>query len=99
MIMKTLFIVLLILGTGQALAQEGRPMNQQVWCFEQRAVMEVLARDYKETPIFHGQNEASNYVLYSNEKTGGWTLIAYQDGLGCIMAAGKKHTQIFGKGI
>lgn len=91
--------LLVVLFVGSVWAQEGKQFNHKIWCFDQRAVMEVLARDYKETPIFHGQSDAIQYVLYTNDKTGGWTMIAYQDGLGCIMAAGKKHTQIFGTGI
>lgn len=91
--------LILVLFVGSGWAQEGRQFNQKIWCFEQRAVMEVLARDYKETPMFHGQSESIQYVLYTNDKTGGWTMIAYQDGLGCIVAAGKRHTQIFGTGI
>ena len=82
-----------------AQAQEGRPFNQRIWCFDQRAVIEVLSRDYKETAIFHGESDNVQYVLYANAKTGGWTMIAYQDGLGCILGAGKKHTQFFGTGI
>lgn len=82
-----------------AWAQEGRSFNQRIWCFDQRDVIEVLARDYKESAIFHGESESVQYVLYANDKTGGWTMIAYQDGLGCILAAGKKHKQIFGNGI
>lgn len=98
--MKPLIASLIFVAcVGSVWAQEGRQFNHRIWCFEQKAVMEVLARDYKETPIFHGESEAIQYVLYTNDKTGGWTMIAYQDGLGCIMAAGKKHTQIFGTGI
>lgn len=98
--MKPLIASLIfLLLVGPVRAQEGVPYNQRIWCFDQRSVMEVLARDYKETPIFHGQSDNIQYVLYTNDKTGGWTMIAYQDGLGCILAAGKKHTQIFGTGI
>lgn len=97
--MKSLTAIFLYLFATSVQAQEGQPFTQRVWCFDQRAVIEVLARDYKETPVFHGESEKVNYVLYTNDKTGGWTMISYQDGLGCIMAAGKKHTQFFGKGI
>lgn len=98
--MKHLIVSLIFLVFVDSVwAQEGKQFNHKIWCFEQRAVMEVLARDYKETPIFHGESEAIQYILYTNEKTGGWTMIAYQDGLGCIMAAGKKHTQFFGTAI
>ena len=98
--MKILIASLIfVVFVGPVWAQEGRQFNHKVWCFEQRAVMEVLARDYKETPMFYGESETIQYVLYTNEKNGGWTMIAYQDGLGCIMAAGKKHTQFFGTGI
>lgn len=98
--MKSLIASLIFVSfVSSAWAQEGQQFNHKIWCFEQRAVMEVLTRDYKETPIFHGESEAIQYVLYTNEKTGGWTMIGYQDGLGCIMAAGKKHTQIFGNKI
>jgi len=92
-------IGVLLLCFSSVQAQEGQSFNQRIWCFDQRAVMEVLARDYKENPIFHGESERINYVLYTNDKTGGWTMIAYQDGLGCILGAGKKHSQFFGKGI
>lgn len=91
--------LIFVLSMGSVWAQEGQQFNHKVWCFEQRAVMEVLARDFKETPIFHGESEAVQYVLYTNDKTGGWTMIGYQDGMGCIMGAGKKHTQFFGTAI
>lgn len=97
--MRTALTLMFAMLSTVAWAQEGTPFNQRIWCFDQRAVMEVLARDYKETPIFHGESDRINYVLYTNEQTGGWTMIAYQDGLGCIMAAGKKHTQFFGSKI
>ena len=97
--MQTMLIALLTMWSTVSWAQEGRPLNQRIWCFDQRAVNEVLSRDYKETAIFHGEGDAVQYVLYANANTGGWTMIAYQDGLGCIMAAGKKHTQFFGPKI
>jgi hypothetical protein len=97
--MRTMLIALLTMWSTVSWAQEGRPFNQRIWCFDQRAVNEVLSRDYKETAIFHGESDAVQYVLYANDKTGGWTMIGYQDGLGCIMAAGKKHTQFFGPKI
>ena len=97
--MKTLLSLMFALLATTAWAQEGRLFNHQIWCFDQRAVMEVLSRDYKETAIFHGESDKIHYVLYANDKTGGWTMIGYQDGLGCIMAAGKKHTQFFGPKI
>jgi hypothetical protein len=97
--MRTTLALLFALSTNLAWAQEGKPFNQRVWCFDQRAVNEVLSRDYKESAIFHGESDAVQYVLYANASTGGWTMIAYQDGLGCIMAAGKKHTQFFGPKI
>lgn len=97
--MKSILTLIFGMLVGTAWAQEGKPFNHRIWCFDQKAVIEVLSRDYKETAIFHGESDAIQYVLYANEKTGGWTMIGYQDGLGCIMAAGKKHTQIFGTGI
>jgi len=93
--MKIILIVLFAFWSTISWAQEGRPFNHRIWCFDQQAVNEVLSRDYKETAIFYGESDAVQYVLYANEKTSGWTMIAYQDGLGCIVAAGKKHTQIF----
>lgn len=97
--MKLLFSLIVVWFSGSVGAQEGRSFNQQVWCFDQKAVVEVLSRDYKESAIFYGESDNVQYVLYANAKTGGWTMIAYQDGLGCIMGAGKKHQQIFGTGI
>lgn len=97
--MKKLLTFLIMLYSNLALSQEGRALNQQIWCFDQRAVIETLAKDFKETPMFHGQTEVTQYVLYTNDKTGGWTIIAYQDNLGCIVAAGKRHTMIYGTGI
>lgn len=91
--------LIFVLFVSTVFAQEGVPFNQRIWCFDQRAVIEVLSRDYKETAIFHGQSDNIQYVLYANDKTGGWTMIAYQDGLGCIVAAGKKHSQIPGPRI
>jgi len=97
--MRTLLASLFVVLSGNSWAQEGRSFNHQIWCFDQRAVTEVLSRDYKETAIFHGESDKIHYVLYANDKTGGWTMIGYQDGLGCIMAAGKKHAQFFGPKI
>ncbi len=98
MIMKTL-LTFLLLHTNLALAQEGKAFNQQIWCFDQKAVIETLPRDFKETPVFLGEATDIQYVLYTNEKTGGWTMIGFRDGLGCIVAAGKKHTRIAGPSI
>lgn len=97
--MRTLLVSLFVALSGNSWAQEGKPFDHRIWCFDQKAVIEVLSRDYKETAIFHGESDTIHYVLYANEKTGGWTMIGYQDGLGCIMAAGKKHTQFFGPKI
>ena len=97
--MKIILAFLFVTSSGISWAQEGKPLNHRIWCFDQKAVVEVLSRDYKETAIFHGESESVHYVLYANEKSGGWTMIGYQDGLGCIMAAGKKHTQFFGPKI
>lgn len=97
--MRAILAILFVTLSVNSWAQEGTPFNQRIWCFDQRAVVEVLSRDYKESAIFHGDSDNIQYVLYANEKTGGWTMIGYQDGLGCILAAGKKHTQIFGNKI
>ena len=97
--MKILLTLFFVAISAVSWAQEGTQLNHRIWCFDQKAVVDVLTRDYKETAIFHGESDAVHYVLYANEKTGGWTLIGYQDGLGCIVSAGKKHTQFFGPKI
>jgi len=97
--MQTILALLFSALASVSWAQEGKPFDHRIWCFDQRTVIEVLSRDYQETAIFHGDSNNIQYVLYASEKTKGWTLVGYQDGQGCIIAAGKKHTQIFGTAI
>lgn len=97
--MKKLLIAVIGAWSTVCWAQDGTAFTQRVWCFDQRIVAEVLSSEYKETAIFHGDADSIQYVLYANEKTGGWTMIAYQNGMGCIVGAGKKHRQIYGPKI
>ena len=78
--------------TGQEFKQTTKP----VICGPLQTIFENLSsEDIKENPVWIGkdQNSPSNYALFVNSKTGTFTIVQFNQEVGCVlgMGAGAKN--------
>lgn len=73
-------------------SQEITKINKPVNCLSLIFIFQVLARDYGEEPFFAGNdnNNRNKHIVTLNPKTGTWTMIEYEDNIGCIIGSGTK---------
>ena len=49
----------------------------------------------KEIPFWTGTDKSSYYGLFVNQKTREWTLVQFNETIGCILGTGGSHRHIF----
>lgn len=75
-------------------AQADTPIDERsktVKCANLTAIVNILTgAPYNEVPVWVGRDgqDTSKYVLFSNGKTGTWTLVQFGTEVGCILGAG-----------
>lgn len=87
--MKLLYTSLLITLTLTARAES---ITSVMPCGDTKIVTEALRERYKEIPIIIGKadDEVSSVMsLWTNFKTGTWTLVATKEDLSCVIGTGK----------
>lgn len=73
-------------------------IQKQVVCDQTKTVMETLTgKEYKEQPFWIGTDETSRFVMLTNEKTGAWTFVQFNENIACILGTGEHYKQIFSK--
>lgn len=73
-------------------------LQKQVVCDETKTVMEILTgKEYKEQPFWIGTDKQSKYVLMTNEKTGAWTFVQFNENIACMLGTGEHYKQVFSK--
>jgi hypothetical protein len=78
---RTAFLALIALaGTASAQGQSA--------CGSPSLLIETLAKDYGETPVFAGQTEAGPVIVTVNDDKGTWTLLLARGPFLCIAMVG-----------
>jgi len=70
-----------------------------VVCGPFREIVETLMKNqYREVPLWIGKSseDASQFVVFRNEKTGAWTLVQYGSVNGCILGIGNQSDIFLG---
>ena len=83
---KILAIMVLMVSSVYA---EPVKVDKPVMCDKFSTVINILTNgESKESPVWIGKDENSNFSLLSNEKTGSWTLIQFNGTLACVLGSG-----------
>lgn len=70
-------------------------VEKPVVCDDVKSLIEfVSGAAYREIPFWVGKDSSSRYVMMVNEKTKTWTLIQFNDEIGCIIGTGEGHTRV-----
>ena len=89
-----LALMLLLSTTAQAQFRS----EKSIVCDDVGKIFVYFTSDpHNERPIWMGKDVTDpsvQHTLMANHKTGTWTLIMNNDKIGCVLAAGTKHTLI-----
>lgn len=96
--MKKMLVALLMVPLA-ALAQSEptKPLvtvTKKVVCGDLTQLFKEIG-EVKEIPFWAGSDKDSYYGLFVNEKTREWTLVQFNNEIGCVLGVGGKHTHIF----
>jgi hypothetical protein len=88
---KFLIILLLIplLTTASSTVGDAVLMEIKVACDKKSVVFEVLMQGpAQEVPIWKGDENDTNVVLFANRESGSWTMVQFDKTVACVLAAG-----------
>jgi hypothetical protein len=91
--MKKLIASVLLLPV-LVLAQEPVVVEKPIICAKTAEVLNGLRDQYKELPIWVGEDDKSRYSLFVS-KEGSWTLLQFNKEIACILGVGEKSREIF----
>jgi hypothetical protein len=93
------YLLGLMLFISSAVAAQTIVIQKPVNCTDTKILLQGLtSSDYKETPLWLGigdKAEASKYSVFVNQQTKTWTIIQFNDKIGCVLGTGTNSTQIF----
>jgi hypothetical protein len=94
-------LALLCLFVSASVAAEPFPSQKPVMCDAQETILESLAKNYSEKPVWMGKDLRNDnmYILTANEKESTWTYLETNGKVACVLGAGTKHTPMFGEKI
>lgn len=87
--MKIYFISLLVLLSTVVKAEN---ITIEIPCVDTKIITQYLKVEHKEIPIIIGKADdmaSSIMSLWTNIKTGSWTLVATKDEISCILGTGR----------
>lgn len=93
--MYKLTSMFLLSAIGQLAGAQTIRVEKPVICADLKTVIETVSGDFQEQPTWRGNDEKSKYIMFSNSKTGTWTMIQYKDNLACIVGTGENSKSIF----
>jgi hypothetical protein len=92
--MKTLLLAFFALFFGHVHAQT--VVEKSVVCIDTPNLFKALSgSEIGEKPQWAGRSdeEDSNFILFVNTKTKFWTLVQFNDKVGCILGTGSRSTE------
>lgn len=92
--MKALLASVLLLPVLAVAQQDYVIVEKQVVCGETEKILEELFVDYREVPVWTGDERNSRYSLLINEKNNHWTLIQFDDKIACVIGAGTNSKEV-----
>jgi hypothetical protein len=95
--MRKLMLLALIGLNLPAQASDWFDTQKPVTCGPFREIVQNLTQEkYREAPIWIGQSsvDTTQFSLFVNKDTGGWTLIQYARVTGCVIGVGQSHRMI-----
>lgn len=91
-------LVIAVMFAALVIATKPAPAQQGQFCDTERAMLDLLYRNFREFPVFHGDaGEGRKLILTRADGEGGWTLLTVANGRACISAAGPRSR--FDKGV
>ena len=87
--MKKTLIILCMLP-HLAWAQEPVIVEKKIACNWLNPVLENLAQQYQERPVWVGRQDNTNYSLLVNPERGTWTLIQFNKEIACVIGSGNQ---------
>jgi len=89
-IMKMLIGVVVSTVVSLAHASDVIESTKKIICTDTDSLSELLAKEFKEVPVFSGFNEeeGQTYILTLNAKTGTWTMIQGNKKISCVIGVG-----------
>lgn len=90
--MKNLIFSLLLLPVFAFAQQEPNIVDKKIVCVEIDVLMKELKKnEYNEIPFWMGTDTESYWTLIANKDTGTWTIIQFNEEVGCMIGAGENH--------
>lgn len=81
-------LILLCMIPHLAWGQEPVIVEKKIMCNWLNLVLENLAENYQERPVWVGQQDNTAYSLLVNPKRGTWTLIQFNKEIACVIGSG-----------
>lgn len=63
--------------------------TKQIICDKSKNVLEIVTKQFGESPIWMGNGEKLKSVIFANPKTHTWTMIQFLDDTACVIDAGE----------
>jgi hypothetical protein len=71
-------------------------VEKPVQCEKAETIIKgLISSEYREQPVWVGQDDKSRYSVFANPKTGSWTLIQFNDRIACVLGAGENSRLVF----
>jgi len=91
-------IVIAAMFAALILVTEPSKAQQRQFCDSERALLDMLFRNFTEFPVFRGDGtHGRKFILTRADGEGSWTLIIVSEGNACIADAGARSK--FDKGV
>ena len=85
-------VAVLTLALVSISSSSSETFKKDVVCDSKENIFEFLSgEDYKELPVWTGNDDRSTYAMFANDKTGTWTLVQFNKSTACILGTGEKH--------
>ena len=98
--MKMLLLVALLVPMLSYSQQKQEPqeptmVDKKVICTTTENLKNALTNiSFKELPVWIGKDDTSAWALITNKSTGTWTLIQFDDNVGCMIGSGDHQVDV-----
>jgi hypothetical protein len=95
--MKMLLLVALLVPMLSHGQQKSEPttVDKKVVCTTVEDLSNALNNNsFAELPVWIGKDDTSSWALIANKSTGTWTLIQFNDKVGCVIGSGDSQVDV-----
>ena len=98
--MKYLLLCVFITTVAHADELKDHQYAKPVYCYTTQEFFTMLKKsDYREQAVWIGNAGVSKYSLFTNEKTGTWTIVQFDKEDACMIGAGEGSKNIYPNAI